>query len=387
MSRTQESTVDFRTRAFIGGDFQDAQDGATFETVNPANGSVLASVAACTAADVDLAVNAARSAFEDGRWSRRAPAERKKTLQRYADLVDRHSEELALLDCLEAGKPITDCREIDIPELSNTLRWYAEAIDKVFDNVAPTGPEFLGLIVREPVGVVGQVVPWNFPAMTLGIKIAPALASGASLVVKPAEQTSLSTLRLAELAVEAGIPDGVLNVVPGMGETAGQAIGRHMDIDVVSFTGSTEVGRYFLQYSAESNLKKIILECGGKSPQIVMADAGDLDVVAEDVLTAGYWNMGENCSCGSRLIVHESIKDDLLERMVQRTADWIVGDPQDDATKIGPMVEQAHLEKVLGYLESGDAEGATVAVGGHRVMEETGDTSSRPPSSTTSETT
>src|SRR6266540_3591033 len=320
------ATPTFRTDAFIDGRFREAASGKRFTTENPATGRPLAEVAAGDAQDVDLAVRAARRAFDDGRWSKRSPAERKAVLLRFADLLEANLEELAMLDSLEAGKPITDCLEVDLPDTVRTFRWYAEAIDKLFDAVAPTGPEALGLILREPIGVVGAVVPWNFPILMAAWKAAPALAAGNSLIIKPAELTSLSTIRMAELAVEAGIPDGVLNVVPGLGETAGQALGRHMDVDMVSFTGSTEVGRYFLKYAAESNLKRITLECGGKSPQIVLADPPDLDVVAEQVLMAGYANMGENCSCGSRLIVHRSVRDALIERLVAGTEEWLVGD-------------------------------------------------------------
>ena len=362
----------FRTDAFIDGAFRPALSGARFATENPATGRPLAEVAAGDAADIDLAVRAARRAFDDGRWSRRSPADRKVVLLRFADLLEANLEELAMLDSLEAGKPITDCREVDLPETIKTFRWYAEAIDKIFDAVAPTGPDALGLIVREPIGVVGAVLPWNFPIMMAAWKAAPALAAGNSMIIKPAELTSLSTIRLAELAAEAGLPDGVLNVVPGLGETAGQALGRHMDVDMVSFTGSTEVGRYFLKYAADSNLKQITLECGGKSPQVVMADAPDLDVVAADVLIAGFMNMGENCSCGSRLIVHRSVQDALVERLVAQLDGWVVGDPLDPATKLGPMIERPHLDKVLGYIESGRAAGARVAAGGSRILEETG---------------
>jgi gamma-glutamyl-gamma-aminobutyraldehyde dehydrogenase len=366
------TTPTFRTDAFIDGAFRPALSGARFVTENPATGQHLAEVAAGDAADIDLAVRAARRAFDDGRWSRRSPAERKATLLRFADLLEANLDELAVLDSLEAGKPITDCRDVDLPETIKTFRWYAEAIDKVFDSVAPTGHVALGLIVREPVGVVGAVLPWNFPIMMAAWKAAPALAAGNSMIIKPAELTSLSTIRLAELASEAGLPDGVLNVVPGLGETAGQALGRHMDVDMVSFTGSTEVGRYFLKYAAESNLKQITLECGGKSPQIVMADPPDLDLVAADVLIAGFMNMGENCSCGSRLIVHRSIRDALVERLVAELDGWTVGDPLDPETKLGPMIERPHLEKVLGYIEAGRAAGARVVAGGGRTLEATG---------------
>ena len=362
----------FRTDAFIDGAFQAARSGERFVTENPATGQPLAEVAAGDAADIDAAVRAARRAFDDGRWSRRSPAERKETLLRFADALEDNLEELAMLDSIEAGKPITDCRDVDVPETIKTFRWFAEAIDKVFDAVAPTGPDALGLIVREPVGVVGAVVPWNFPLLMAAWKVAPALAAGNSVIVKPAELTSLSTIRLAEIAAGAGVPDGVLNVVPGLGATAGQALGRHMDVDMVTFTGSTEVGRYFLKYAAESNLKEITLECGGKSPQIVLANPPDLDLVAEQVLIAGLMNMGENCSCGSRLIVDRSVHDSLLERLVAALPAWTVGDPQDAATRLGPMIERPHLDKVLGYIDTGREEGARVVVGGGRTLEESG---------------
>jgi len=361
-----------RADAFIDGAFRPAASGARFATDNPATGRQIAEVAAGDADDIDVAVKAARRAFDAGVWSRRAPAERKGVLLAFADLIDANLEELAQLEALDAGKPITDCRDVDIPETARTFRWYAEALDKVFDAVAPTGQDALGLIVREPIGVVGAVLPWNFPLLMAAWKAAPALAAGNSMVIKPAELTSLSTLRIAELAAEAGIPDGVLSVVPGLGETAGQALGRHPDVDALSFTGSTEVGRMFLRYAAESNLKEIVLECGGKSPQVIMADPPDLDYVAEQVLFAGFMNMGENCTCGSRLIVHRSVRDDLIERLVRRTADWPVGDPLDPATKIGPMIERAHLDKVLGYIEAGRREGARVVVGGGRTLEASG---------------
>ncbi|HTG42687.1 MAG TPA: aldehyde dehydrogenase [Methylomirabilota bacterium] len=361
-----------RTDAFIDGTFRPAASGARFASENPATGQQLAEIAAGDIEDIDIAVRAARRAFDAGVWSKRSPTERKQVLLRFAGLLEANLEELAQLEALDAGKPITDCREVDIPETVRTFRWYAEALDKVFDAVAPTGHEALGLIIREPIGVVGAVLPWNFPLMMAAWKAAPALASGNSLIIKPAELTSLSTLRMAELAAEAGIPDGVLSVVPGLGETAGQALGRHMDVDALSFTGSTEVGRMFLRYSSESNLKEIVLECGGKSPQVIMADSPDLDYVAEQVLFAGFMNMGENCTCGSRLIVHRSVRDELIDKLVSKTADWPVGDPLDPATRIGPMIERPHLDKVLGYIEAGRAEGARVVVGGGRTLESSG---------------
>jgi len=362
----------FRTQAFIDGKFAPAQSGKTFGTENPATGKAIAQIAECDATDVDRAVKAARAAFERGTWSRMKPSDRKKVLLKFADLVEANTGELALLDCLEAGKPITDCATLDLPDTVHCLRWHAEAVDKLYDHVSPTGPENLGLILREPVGVVGAVVPWNFPAQMAAWKIGPALAAGNSVVLKPAEQTSLSAIRLAELAAEAGLPDGVFNVVPGFGPTAGQAIGRHKDVDMVAFTGSTEVGRYFLQYSAASNLKRVILECGGKSPQLVLADPPDLDVIAQNAVSSAFWNMGENCSCGSRLIVHRKVKDALVEKVTRLAKTWTVGDPLDPATKVGSMIERPHLEKVMGYIEAGKAEGARLVMGGKRTLEKSG---------------
>jgi len=370
--KVQAQALEFRTRAFIDGVYRDSASGTTFATENPATGQVIADIAACDSADVDEAVRSARRAYEKGAWSRCSPGERKEKLLRFADLIEQRAVEFALLDALEAGKPIADCTGIDVPETLACIRWYAEAADKLYDQVAPTAADKLGLILREPVGVVGAVVPWNFPLLMAAWKIGPALAAGNSVILKPAELSSLSALRVAEFAVEAGIPEGVLNVVPGLGETAGRAIGEHRDVDVVTFTGSTEVGRLFLQYAAASNLKRITLECGGKSPQVIMADAVNLDRVAEHATNAAFWNMGENCSCGSRLIVHRDVREQLLERIVEKTREWIVGDPLDPATKVGAMIEGPHLDKVLGYIEQGGREGATVITGGRRLNPESG---------------
>jgi gamma-glutamyl-gamma-aminobutyraldehyde dehydrogenase len=362
-----------RTRAYINGEFADAADGATFESLAPATGRAIATVTACGPADVDRAVASGRAAFAAGSWSQRAPAERKATLLRLADLIESNLEELAAIESVDAGKPITDCRTFDFPDVLNTIRWYAEAIDKVFGKVSPTGQDALGLIVREPVGVVGAVLPWNFPAAMLAWKIGPALAAGNSVVVKPPELASLSTLRIAELATEAGIPDGVLNVVPGLGEVTGQAVGLHPDIDMVTFTGSTEVGRAFLRYSADSNLKNIVLECGGKSPQVVMADCRDqLDLIAADLAQAAFWNAGQNCSAGSRILADATIKDELVARLADHAAGLTVGDPGDEATAIGPLIEADALTRVLGYIDRAVTDGAVVASGGSRLLAESG---------------
>ncbi len=366
------TAVDIRAQAFIDGAYVDALSGETFECVNPATGEVLAEVAACDADDVDRAVRGARAAFESGVWSRSAPKHRKRVLQRLAALVDEHRDELALLETLDMGKPIRDSRKVDVPLAAECIAYYGEAIDKVYDEVAPTDPSAVVMIVREPVGVVGAVVPWNFPLLMASWKLGPALAAGNSVVLKPAEQSPLTALRLAELATEAGVPPGVLQVVPGFGETAGQAIGRHMDVDLVAFTGSTEVGKFFLRYSGESNMKRLALECGGKSPHIVMPDCPDIDAAAEAAAWGVFYNQGEVCNAGSRLLVHESIKDELLERIVRVAATIQPGDPLDPATRMGAIVDRTQLDRVLGYIETGRTEGAELHLGGRRAREESG---------------
>jgi 4-(gamma-glutamylamino)butanal dehydrogenase len=363
----------FPTQAFIDGEFVDSTAGHTFDSLNPASGQVLARVAACDEADVERAVAAARRAFEQGEWRRMAPTDRKAVIIRLAELIEEHAEELALLDATDAGKPITDCETLDIPDVVNTFRWYGESLDKLFGKISPTGASNLGLIQREPIGVVAAVLPWNFPAATLSWKLAPALSAGNCVIVKPAELAPFSTLRIAALAAEAGVPAGVLNVVPGLGHVAGRALGLSAGVDMVSFTGSTEVGRAFLRYAADSNLKDVVLECGGKSPQLVMRDArDDLAAVAEEIATAAFWNMGENCTAGSRVVVDASLREELVARVIDVASTWKVGDPLRRDTKLGPVIEAAHLDKVLGYVEAGVQAGATVAYGGERLYEDSG---------------
>ncbi|MBB4865770.1 gamma-glutamyl-gamma-aminobutyraldehyde dehydrogenase [Pseudomonas nitritireducens] len=356
--------LQFPTRAFIDGRFQDAASGKTFATRNPATGEHLADIAACTSADVDRAVAAARQAFEQGVWSKRSPAERKAVLLGFAQLLEEHSHELAVMESLDSGKPVRECETIDVPETINTLRWHAELIDKVYDATAPVGSNAVTLVVREPIGVVGLVLPWNFPLLMLAWKIGPSLAAGCSIVVKPAEETSLTALRVAELAQQAGIPAGVFNVVPGSGEDAGEPLGRHPDVAMVSFTGSTETGRRFLRYAADSNLKRVVLECGGKNPAVVMNDVEDLDQVAQHVVNGAFWNMGENCSASSRLIVHEDVRDALLERIGVHLRDWKLGDPMDPDNRLGAMVSPAHFDKVRSYLEYAQGEKLAFVHGG-----------------------
>lgn len=335
----------------------------TIANITPIDNSLIGHITNGTGADVDHAVKVARAGFESGEWSQLAPAERKRILLKWVELLEQHAEELAALDCVDAGKPITECIHTDIPATIDTLRWYAEAVDKCYGRIAPTGTDALGLIVHEPIGVVGAVLPWNFPAQMYAWKVGPALAAGNAVIVKPAELTSLSAYRMTELAYEAGVPKHALSVVTGLGETVGKAMGLHPDIDVVSFTGSTEVGRLFLTYSAQSNLKEIILECGGKSPQVVFEDA-NLEKSIPHFLAAAFWNMGENCSCGSRLIVHESIKDKVLELVKSQMDQWVVGNPMDPSVQIGPLVEEAHFTKVKGFIEDSLKEGATLWHGG-----------------------
>ncbi len=339
--------------AFIDGKFQAARSRKTFASINPATGKAITKIAACDGKDVDLAVKKAREAFDDGRWSKIHPSERKELLIRLAKLMKRNSHELAVMESIDSGKPVRDCETIDLPETINCLIWHAEAVDKIYDQSAPVGDDAMAIVVREPVGVVGCVLPWNFPMLMVAWKIAPALAAGNTVVLKPAEQTSLTALRIAELALEAGLPRGVLNVVPGMGPDVGEPMGRHPGIDMLSFTGSTETGRRFLHYSAESNLKKIVLECGGKNPAIVLEDAEDLDLVAEHVVNGAFWNMGENCSASSRLIVHEAVKDKLMKRIIARTRSWKTGNPLDPRHHLGALVDKEHFKKVSGYLRKG----------------------------------
>jgi acyl-CoA reductase-like NAD-dependent aldehyde dehydrogenase len=360
------------TRAFIGGRYTASVSGKTFATENPATGAALAEIAECHSEDVDLAVAAGRRAFESGSWRRMPPRERKKVLLRLADSVERHAEEFALLESLDTGKPVADALAADLPDAIETLRWHAEAIDKLYDGLSPTSLDVVSMVVREPIGVVGAVIPWNFPLAITAMKLGPVLAGGNSIVIKPAEQTPLTALKLAGLAAEAGIPDGVINVVPGFGETAGRALGLHRDVDCISFTGSTEVGRHFLRYAADSNLKRIILELGGKSPVIVMDDVTDLAPVVDQIATGILFSQGENCSAGSRLLVQEKMKDRLLEELMTVFKTWKVGDPLDPSTRVGALIEAAHMERVLGYIGKGRDEGARIVLGGNRILQDTG---------------
>ncbi|MFJ4364165.1 aldehyde dehydrogenase [Streptomyces chartreusis] len=345
--------------------------GAAFAAVSPRDGQVLAQVADGGAAEVDAAVAAARRAFDTGPWPRLAPVERGRVLLRIADLLQERRAELALTVSLEMGKPITDAHDIELRAAVNTFRWYGQLADKLTDESPHTAPDALALVTREPAGVVGAVVPWNFPLTLAGWKVAPALAAGCTVVLKPSENSPLSALTLARVATEAGLPPGVLNVVNGEGPVAGRALGLHPDVDVLAFTGSTAVGRHFLHYAADSNLKRVWLELGGKSPNIVLPDAPDLDRAAATAAWGIFFNQGEMCTAPSRLLVHSSVAERVTEAVVRRARELRIGDPLDPATEMGALVGEAHLGRVLGHIGTGSEEGARLRTGGERILAET----------------
>ena len=361
-------------RAFIDGQYCWAASGETFASNSPVDGRFLANVASTDVADADIAVQAARRAFESGVWSGLAPVERKRILIRFADLILAHKEELALLETLDMGKPISDALAIDVPATANAIRWNAEAIDKIYDEVAPTPADQLGLITREPAGVVAAIVPWNFPLIMASWKFAPALAAGNSFILKPSEKSPLSAIRIAQLALEAGIPKGVFNVLPGFGHTVGKALALHADVDVLAFTGSTAIAKQLLIYAGQSNLKRVWLEAGGKSPNIVFADAPDLHAAAQAAASAIAFNQGEVCTAGSRLLVERSIKDKFLPLVIAALKGWKPGNPLDPATNVGALVDTQQMNTVLSYIEAGHADGAKLVAGGKRILEETGGT-------------
>jgi 4-(gamma-glutamylamino)butanal dehydrogenase len=346
--------------------------GATFAVVAPRDGQILTHVADAREAEVDCAVAAARRAFDSGPWPRLAPAERGRTLLRIAELLEEHREELALTISLEMGKPITDAYDIELRAVINAFHWYGQLADKLTDESPHTAPDALALVTREPTGVVGAVVPWNFPLTLAGWKVAPALAAGCTVVLKPSESSPLSALLLGRIGTEAGLPPGVLNVVTGDGSTAGRAIGLHPDVDVLAFTGSTAVGRHYLRYAADSNLKRVWLELGGKSPNIILPDAPDLEKAAATAAWGIFFNQGEMCTAPSRLLVHSSIAEQVTDAVVRRARELKVGDPLDPATEMGALVSQAHLDRVLDHIATGRAEGARLRVGGERLVTATG---------------
>lgn len=346
--------------------------GETLEVQSPINGQTLTTIARATAADVDRAVASARTAFEDGRWSRMAPAGRKKVLLRLADLIEKNAIELAVLGVRDNGTEFNMALKAEPGSAAGTFRYYAEALDKVYGEIAPTDPGVLGLIHKEPVGVVAAIVPWNFPLMIGAWKLAPALAMGNSVVLKPAETASLTLLKLAELASEAGLPDGVFNVITGQGSVTGETLAMSMDVDVLVFTGSGGVGRKLLEYSARSNLKRCYLELGGKSPNIVFADAPDLEEAAKVSAMGIFRNSGQVCVAGSRLVVEEAIHDEFVEALSRHAAALTVGNPLDLTTHVGAVNSLTQLEGNLGFIDSAHADGNTIALGGNRILQDTG---------------
>ncbi len=354
-------------KAFVNGQYIDAYNEETFTQRSPIDGRELISIASCSEKDINDAVFAARCAFEDGRWSKIVPKERKNILLKFADLIDTHKEKLALLDTLSMGKPIRDCLYNDIPLAVECIKWYAESIDKIYDECVPLQQDVLGIITREPLGVVGAITPWNYPMENISWKIAPALASGNTLILKPAEESSLSAIYVAQLAIEAGIPDGVLNVVPGIGDISGKALALHPDVDGIFFTGSTYTGKKIMQYSGQSNLKRVALECGGKSAFIVLKDCDHLDVAAEVLARNIFLNQGQTCTAPSRLIVQDIVREKIISELKKHIPDYQPGNPLDETTNVGAMVSHDHLKKVQEYIKIGHVDGAKLIAGGKKV--------------------
>jgi len=365
-------TPAFDGRALIGGRRVAARDGALFDCVSPVDGRLLSQAARCGQADVDAAVLVARAAFDDRRWSGLAPAQRKRVLIRFADLVEQHGDELALMETLDMGKPVRYARAVDVNSTANCIRWYGEAVDKVYDEIAPTPRTALALITREPVGVVGVIVPWNYPMIMAAWKMGPALAAGNSVVLKPSEKSPLTALRLADLALEAGVPEGVFNVVPGFGPEAGAPLALHMDVDCIAFTGSTRVGKQIHVMAGQSNLKRAWTELGGKSPNIVFADCPDLDKAVAAAVGSIFFNQGQSCNAPSRLFVEASIKERFLEKALALVPGYFPADPTRPETVMGALVDATQMQTVLGYIARGRAEGAELIAGGQQVLRETG---------------
>ncbi|MCI1192055.1 aldehyde dehydrogenase [Calidifontimicrobium sp. SYSU G02091] len=359
-------------RAVIDGRRVAAADGQNFDKHSPIDHRLLGPVARGQAADVDAAVRSARAAFDDGRWAGRPPAARKKVLQRFADKILAAKDELALLETLDMGKPIQYSLSVDVPATARCIAWYAEAVDKVYDEVAPTGRNALALITREPVGVVGAIVPWNYPMIMAAWKLGPALAAGNSVVLKPSEKSPYTALRLAEIALEAGLPPGVFNVVPGYGHEAGEALALHMEVDAIGFTGSTRTGRRMLEYASRSNLKRVYNELGGKSAFVVFDDFADVERAAKTVAGSMFFNQGESCNAPSRVLVHEAIADRFVEIVAAEAPKYRPADPLDATTVMGALVDATQLNTVMGYIDAGLSEGARCVTGGRQARAETG---------------
>lgn len=357
-------SITFRHQAYINGRYQPAVNGETFPCINPATEKLLVDVASCDTDDVDLAVESALQAYRSGVWSDLEPKQRKQVLLKLADLLEQHKDEFAVLDTLDMGKSISEMTAIDIPDSIDCIRWTAECIDKLYGEIAPTGNDTLALISHEPVGVVAAITPWNYPLMMATWKLAPALAAGNSVILKPSEKSPLSALRLAELATQAGIPDGVFNVLPGFGHTAGKALGLHQDVNVLAFTGSTRVAGMLMEYAGQSNLKRVWLEAGGKSPNLIFADCEDVKKAAAGAAAAIFSNQGEVCIACSRVYVQKSIKEEFIAALIEAASRYQPGDPLDPVTNMGPMVDWAQLDTVARFIRSAQEEGGEVLLGG-----------------------
>jgi gamma-glutamyl-gamma-aminobutyraldehyde dehydrogenase len=369
---TRAASIRPRTQALIDGAFVDAHDGATFTRINPATGEALAGIAECGEVDVDRAVAAARREFDQGSWRHMAPDERKTVMHRWADLIRKHTDELGLLETLEAGKPISNTTSADIPGCAATLAWYAECIDKLYDDVAPTGPGGLTTITREPVGVTAAIVPWNYASIIASWKLGPALAAGNPMILKPAEESPLAALRLGELALEAGLPPGAVQVLPGRGPVTGHALAHHHDVDALAFTGSAAIGKTIMRAAADSNMKRVGLECGGKSPQIVTRDCADLDKAAAAIASSIWYNAGQTCHAGSRVVADRAIREDLVQRILAWAQHFTPGDPLDPSTEMGAMIEPEALEKAHARVWAAREAGASVRTGGQPVAADSG---------------
>lgn len=370
--QSRADTMQIRTQAFINGKYVDAASGKTFDCISPADGRVIARVAECEEVDINRAVEVSRKVFDSGIWSETSPVHRKKTLIKFAQLVEKYSDELALLESIDMGKPINDSLKVDVAATIRCISWTGEAIDKVYDEVAPTGRDELGLVTREPLGVVAAIVPWNFPMLMAAWKFAPALAMGNSVVLKPSEKSPLTAIRLAEIAMEAGIPAGVFNVLPGFGKGAGEPLALHMDVDGLVFTGSTAIGKHLMQCAGRSNLKRAYMECGGKSPNIIFADAPNLKSAAVSAAYGIFYNQGEVCTAASRLLVQREIKDEFLAMVMETGRKLQPQHPLEPTSKMGAMVDAIQMKNVLGYIEKGKAEGAKLSMGGVQAHADSG---------------
>jgi len=370
--RAEAARLQIDARAFINGRRAPARSGETFDVLSPIDGKLIARAARGRAEDIDDAVKSARAAFESGVWSRHAPAQRRRILLKWSEKIVAARDELALLETLDMGKPIRFSHSVDVHSAARCIAWYAEAIDKIYDEIAPTPANALALIRREPMGVIGAVVPWNYPMLMASWKLAPALAAGNSVVLKPSEKSPLTAMRLAELAIEAGLPPGVFNVVPGLGHEAGEALALHLDVDAIGFTGSTRVGRKMLEYAGRSNLKRVFNELGGKSANIVFSDFAELDRAAATAAGSMFFNQGESCNAPSRLLVQETIADVFVERVLAQVPRYLPGDPLDPATVMGALVDAGQMRTVVNYIEAGKLEGAACIAGGTTARHDTG---------------